>query len=422
MNRYRLSLPLLIVLLMCWGCTKTPTTLVIPKHNEALHKIPLSKLFHKIDYIALESKTNLGNIKQVAIESGKIAILDDITNRILVFDMKGKELYTIPSVSDHSYLVPEAIQINSHQERLYVLASGHGKMIVYNLNTGEYIKEIKSDLLASDFVICSTNCFAFYSGFNGFSMPVENNHAMLTQSDSIDTLLVTNEDKIEEKQEYSPLIVFTDSLLIPQASYLYAPSARASIPVRHWKAFNQLNAGEFSLTTPYNDTVYKASEKGVEMHRHIDFGDRAKNPDFIDLINSPLTVDYELSAYLNSHEIYNVEAFAQANNLIFVKYKHKGCVHFAYYSRKKSKLLYDAHYTIGQNVHEVLQNNIDGFPIFSLPYSNGELFYNFITANSFLDKISVMPLSQIKKQKQLIQLYDTVEAIDNPLIILAHPK
>lgn len=407
---------------MCWGCTKTPTALVIPKHNEALHSIPLSKLFTKLEYIALESKTAIGNIKQMEITTSKIAVLDDITNRILVFNKKGKELYTIPPVRNETYIVPEAIQVNSSQQRLYVLASGHGKMIVYNLNTGELIKELKSDLLASNFVMCSSNCFAFYSGFNGFATPKENSNTILTNNDSIDTAPTTNEVKTEDKQEYSPLLIFTDSLLIPKASYLYTPSSRASVPIRYWKAFNKLNAEEFSLITPYNDTVYKASEKGLEIHRYIDFGDRTKSQEFIDLVNSPLTVDYELSAYLNSNEIYNVEAFAQANNLIFVKYKHEGCVHFAYYSRKKSKLVYDAYYTIGQNSNEVLNNNIDGFPIFSLPYSNGEVFYSYITANSFLDKITAMPLSQIQKQKQLVQIYNTVAAIDNPIIVLAYPK
>ena len=114
--------------------------------------LTVSSVFDEKDtyYVTLDTITEslLGDFTKLKVYGDKIVILDrDIAKQILVFDVKGRFLYPVGHFGSGKgeYMDPQDFTYSKDDDVLYVLDARLGKVLAYQLGTGQYLKSLDND-------------------------------------------------------------------------------------------------------------------------------------------------------------------------------------------------------------------------------------------------------------------------------------
>jgi hypothetical protein len=111
-------------------------------------KIYMSSLFKKVKPIPLETtdESLIGYIRNVQIFDGKIFVLDkDFAKGVFVFDMDGKFIRKIGRIGQGpgEYVYLSDFTIDEINRQIYLIDRDVNCIIIYDIDTGKYIKQIK---------------------------------------------------------------------------------------------------------------------------------------------------------------------------------------------------------------------------------------------------------------------------------------
>ncbi|MDR0574339.1 MAG: 6-bladed beta-propeller [Tannerella sp.] len=149
---------ILSTLFFCFSCNKNEeSNTVFFNYSE---NVSLSEMLSDIDIIKLETSDScqIANIKQMIIHKEKIFVLNfPVGKNIFVFDMKGKFLHTIGSTGQGpgEYVLPHSISISD--DILYVMDVAQNKIMLFDSNTYEFIRDEQCKIDATYFSISKNN-------------------------------------------------------------------------------------------------------------------------------------------------------------------------------------------------------------------------------------------------------------------------
>jgi hypothetical protein len=115
----------------------------IPKEE----KILMSSLFKKIKPIPLETtdESLIGYIHEVQIFDGKIFVLDkNYAKGLFIFDMDGKFIRKIGRIGEGTgeYIDLSDFTVDETKNEIYLNDRGKNSIMIYDINTGRYIRQI----------------------------------------------------------------------------------------------------------------------------------------------------------------------------------------------------------------------------------------------------------------------------------------
>jgi hypothetical protein len=140
--------------------------------------IPMSSLFKKVTPIPLETtdESLIGYIRDVQIFDGKIFVLDtDYSKGVFVFDMDGKFIRQIGRVGQGpgEYITLSDFTIDEINHKIYLMDRNKNCIMVYDIGTGKYIKQINiSEIRYSKYIQYSNG--QLYTDANRKSKSKEN--------------------------------------------------------------------------------------------------------------------------------------------------------------------------------------------------------------------------------------------------------
>ncbi|MDR2679550.1 MAG: 6-bladed beta-propeller [Tannerella sp.] len=143
---------------LCFSCNKDEeSNTVFFNYSE---NVSLPEMLSDVDIIKLETSDScqIAVIKQMIIHKEKIFVLNfPVGKNILVFDMKGKFLHSTGSTGQGpgEYILPHSISIRD--DMLYVKDVAQNKIILFDCNTYEFIREEACEIDATYFSVSINN-------------------------------------------------------------------------------------------------------------------------------------------------------------------------------------------------------------------------------------------------------------------------
>jgi hypothetical protein len=143
---------------LCFSCNKNEeSNTVFFNYSE---NISLPEMLSDIEVVKLETSDScqIASIKQMIIHKEKIFVLNfPVGKNIFAFDMKGKFLHTIGRIGQGpgEYVLPHSISVSD--DILYVMDVAKKKIILFDCNTFEFIKDEQCEIDATFFSVSKNN-------------------------------------------------------------------------------------------------------------------------------------------------------------------------------------------------------------------------------------------------------------------------
>lgn len=172
-----------------------------------------SEVFSIDSIILLETKDNslIGNLSDIIAKPSGYYVLDrDLAKQIVKFDRTGKYLYSINGVGrgPGEFVKLTSFCVDFKDEFMYLYDSKQKKVICYNSETGQYLREFFINFCAASFQVLSNNKdFIFY--FNYLS-----NNNLKLENEYPQFVIINERAEIQKKLEF-----FDEGLCIPKVPY-----------------------------------------------------------------------------------------------------------------------------------------------------------------------------------------------------------
>ena len=117
--------------------------------SDITEAIKFSSVLGKPKTIVLETDNNciIKEIRQIELFQDRIYLLDDESNQLYVFDMKGHYLHSIgePGHAQGEYLEISDFSIDRNTKKIYVWYEAKDKALKFDIKTGKYLSSISTD-------------------------------------------------------------------------------------------------------------------------------------------------------------------------------------------------------------------------------------------------------------------------------------
>lgn len=129
--------------------------------------LALSSLFEGMDVILLESGPNnlIGQVRNIIFTEELIIVFDNLQERLFCFDRSGTYRYSVNSQGDGpmEYVSITDFTINELKNTIEIYSFKQGKLVGYDLRTGEPLYNKKFSYFLREFTWLSTNEYLVYS-------------------------------------------------------------------------------------------------------------------------------------------------------------------------------------------------------------------------------------------------------------------
>jgi hypothetical protein len=371
--------------------TVATTINIVPQ--KATTTLKMSEIFASIEYIPLETPDEhlIGEIFDLLVFQDRFYIFDkEHTKSVFCFSHTGKFLYEINKIGNGpgEYTKIDRITINYDNKTLVLFANR--KLLEFDLLSGDFLSESKTDLYSDDFAYIGDNSFAFYDDYK----PSET-----------------------EKGDIRHNLKIIKNKKIKHADLFFSAKVNYSSLISNYKSFQTDCRGNVIFLEAYNDTLYHLFPDKVERKYYVDFGNMKKPKQFYSLMNSPASSGEDIKTYLLNHNICNITEISETETCLYFSYYHKMVYHFVFYN-KNTQEIKDAckDYSNISGLEYPIENDIDG-SIFTNPYfTDGSSFYGSIDTYKLKEYTNSITNSALKK------MVEQMVADNNPVIVKMIPK
>ncbi len=132
-------------------------------------RIP-AKVIKKVKFIPLETNKNcmVGDIKKITMVKDRLYIMDrGINKKIFIFDREGRYLASIGNYGrgPGEFIGLVDFIIDDNKGQLFALDADQRKVLIYNLQDGNFLNDFKINFLSTDFEKLDDNTLSFFSKF-----------------------------------------------------------------------------------------------------------------------------------------------------------------------------------------------------------------------------------------------------------------
>jgi hypothetical protein len=166
------------------SCKKQVDNLAIVFEHK--HNVSLSNIISDVKFIKLETSDScqIGYIYQIIIHNDKIFVLDFPTGKsVVVFDMNGKYLNKIDRFGSGpgEFIFPHYISMDKVKNILYIIDSELKKLLLFDSNTLEFIREERTGVDAHYFsLLNNSNAYIWSNTLDIFAGETYPFHFMVT--------------------------------------------------------------------------------------------------------------------------------------------------------------------------------------------------------------------------------------------------
>jgi hypothetical protein len=388
--------------------------------NQPITELNLSMVADSLEYIPLEtlSESLIGHIFGVVLTDEFIFLRT--SNRILKFSREGIYLSQIGSQGRGPGEYPglRNISIDNENERVFVFPNFVRELLIYTFNN-KYLGKIP--LFDSHFDLAREVSFLGSNHFiaSGVGlMPGEFSDEMFVVAllDSTGTVLKKVDSPLMQSADY-----INDVTIINQGAY--PPSYFDSIAL--------------SLGISGGDTIYTVSHNRIEPRYILNFG-RYDAPFEIKYGYSRNQDEWRKIAEKRYGYIWIMGIPIETRNYLFLQFSFNDYLYLAAYSKQTGQsMVYRERGTVRSGVVGYgrrfniesfgLNNDLDGglyfYPRWTNLNSNVWITsYNAFELMSSLEEIRKRDPENLKNNERLIQLIDTLDENDNPVLVVAHLK
>lgn len=344
----------------------------------------LFNLIDSIEVVKLETNNEslIGSISKVLFDENYIYILDEYqSNSIFKFTKTG---YFVLKISNTGKGPGEYLSLSDFilQSNKLVLLDDASPKIMYYSKNGDFISELSTKTVASNFEEIDTNYFCMFNG--NITTPFSNRNISIIDSEGN---ILRNMMKI---QPFSKDKHFS----------LYKPT----------DYFGE----ELLYTNIFSSNIFSIAKDTFLIKYHLDFGKNSLDEGFL-LANEVLNAG-ELLLAINTNDIVNsIDYFNEIQNYFYFQCLKKGEIFHCYYNKDKNKPYIFNYQSFPDWLKSVYRPFI---------YSNENMFisvlepdYIEIIKNEYLKDISENNIFS-KLKPAIIQ----TDISDNPLIITYHFK
>lgn len=398
--------------------------------KEPVENLLLSDLATDIEIIPLETSNNsifnYENIKNII--STEHSLLIGTGNRILHFDRQGKYIGDIGNFGEgpQDFYYTRGLGYNEITQEVYV-PSNFGttnELKIYHLKDGRFLGKIK---IAP----------------NGISLIANKNNGEAKEYCFIDGMHFVRRKLPLPNPEEEPWQIMIKNIKNEIVSYIYDPVTLKNIEqVTKMSGSDIIKAGTFwgsdtpilnryngnrSILFEGNDTVYHIASDGTLCMRFLmNSRNKLSDKEIHQLNKAP--------QYFNQGLI--VKDFLETNHYIYLVVENEEYSYLLQFDkvsgdtrslRKKGRLehsnLMDIHYRIATSPKFI--NDLCGGPSFYPTFHNDYEWIDFYTPDEIISSIESVKQQKVlynNKKEQLLQLIETVNSYDNPIVFILKLK
>lgn len=378
-----------LVFLSCSSNQESKDIPVLQLDPTETKEVNLSSFITEVEYVKLDSRNNkyIGEVEKILVTDDRIYVLDPYNAIALyVYDREGTLLFDISNLGQGpgEFMAPYDFDINENTDEIVVYDANRNKLIFYERESGNFIREEKLEFFPKRFKVIN-NGFIFFMN-NEVAGKVSQNQNVLIA----DTELNIIDRKISIEED---LVGF---------HYILPVNFTAT-------------ESETYLSIPFNNTVYSYKEGKFEEHLSIDFGDENLPDNFFKKDHTPREWIKEFN---NSTAVLNISNFYENDEFIFFIYDYLGKHSYYLSSKKSNKVIHT------NNVK--LKDDLNIGPLLPWPNAvkgNTLIWYqNPKELIAFVDekKASMNEgewLNFTKENEKLLPFYSTLNRGDNPFLI-----
>jgi len=320
----------------------------------------------QIKFIPLETSdlSIIGKIQSIKIEKDKIYIVDRNTQKILIFNIQGKYLFSINKTGQGpgEYISITDMQINTSNGHIMILDETQYKMLEFNEN-GNFVceKKIPSKEPLANFAYYDSNTIVFYKSF--------------IKKDNDNSLLICSTDFKQIKFNF-PCKKTTSLMLCPMVSLQRSNNQLFYLPI-------------------YSQTLFQITKNEIKEKYKFDFG---KNNIDLEVYNKMYSNPLDLLRILKDGNSIYFLTIIDSKSEVYAHFYYKEIPYFYVYNKesKKTSVFYDDK-----------MSKMD------------DSFYPYTTNNGkFVSVVSAYHLNEFPNEILKLNKLDKINIENNPTVII----
>lgn len=396
MNPMKIYTLLLVVCLA--GCSshhKSHKTVVTTpmEVNVVSGDIVMSDLYSSLEYIKLETNPSclIAQIADIIPYKDGIIIVDKEMSNILQFDLKGSFKGKIGNVGvgPGEYVGINDVALDVEGNRAFVLDVSGTQVLVYELDSGKYLENLKWDFIATEIEFLNSDALACYCDF------------------------AANEEYTDK--EGRPNLILYNLNNHTRTSFLYVPKEISSQEVTSpFSALASHSGSEAVLFSVLENSVHIINSSGIgNSYEFFLPGDKSKMESYVEQLRTE---------NLNASQIMPGAPFAPTYSMIISCVPGEKYMLFTMINYQNGKVTMVAYNPIskcsvsGTRIGGYpLQNDIDGCIPFAPYAASDDAIYGAIESYQFAGQSEV-------NDAALQELISETQEDDNPIIVVAKTK
>jgi len=362
----------IFIFFYCCNSSKTTDSSInkIIFNRDFRNQIKLSSVCDEINFISLESSRNclIGNINKIVINDNYVYILDNISNSIYCFNIKGKFEFKINNAGNGpgQYIKIKDFVINCFNNSIDIYDSGKRHILIYDLK-GNYIKTLKFKIGLRYFLPVDKKNYIIFT--NKLTLPSDNKNY------AYDIIIIDYNGRVKKK-------------------YFHYEPTYSSNSISGIQSLSKFNS-KIYVNLVYDERIYLVRNNNLVPQYYVDFGkdeltSQIKKLQLQDLFN------------ILKKDIYSYYPIilGENENYIFLEYMKGKNFQYAIFNKKDhttinyKKIINDINEIPVQRVIKVISQNspdtlkFDKSIIFS---HNEEFMHGYLYSNEIDNLSSVIP-------------------------------
>ena len=267
------------------------------------YEVLASDLISEYEMVYLDSKDLLvGSVSRLYVNDSLIVVADITRSRVFCFDRSGQMKFYIDKLGygPEEYSQMKDVGVNFLDETIEVLALPSQAVVRYDLNTGEFLDQVKYKFWTSTFSPLQSGGRLFHHG----TMP---NYDIATKGDSLDAGVYVTDSENNIKRTYINRID-------------YGLDRIRHVTLRN--AYPDYQSG-VNYVPLYQNTIYKATAEGLIPMYNLDFGSNTSPKDFLLTFNGHYR---EFPKFLRNsgYANYISDFYESSTHITFTFHSHRG--------------------------------------------------------------------------------------------------